>query len=293
MPEAVEVFLSAKFIENNVLGKNIIKIKIIGGRYLKSGVPGIDEFKKILPAKVESVDSKGKFLYIKFPTLYLASTLGLTGSWGNKKVKHSAICMYASDGTKLYYSDQLRYGTLSFVDYNYINKKLSALADDVLVTVFTDNDFIHKLSSFKNKTKNIVTVLMEQKNGPGIFSGIGNYLSAEILYHARVSPFSTIEGLLKDKNVCKKLAKSIRYITKFAFYYSYTGYMTGLDQSFVKNIRKVKKDIHPDINLDKGKTFEFNVYGQKFDQYKNPVEGAKIIKGRTSYWCPTLQELYI
>ena len=192
MPEVVEVYLTSKFIESTILGKNVTDIIVSGGRYLKKEITGLENFKKLLPMKVNSVGSKGKFIYIDFGNISLASTLGLAGSWGYIKSKYSDVSFKLGDGTILYYTDPMKYGTLSFISTEDRNKKLNSLEDDVLLTKFTDMDFIKKLKEFKNKDKNIVTVLMEQKIGQALFSGIGNYLSVEILYHSNIDPHSTI-----------------------------------------------------------------------------------------------------
>ena len=43
-----------------------------------------------------------------------------------------------------------------------------------------------------------------------IGSGIGNYLSAEILYRAKISPHKTIAQICRNKKISDRLAKAIQ-----------------------------------------------------------------------------------
>jgi len=73
----------------------------------------------------------------------------------------------------------------------------------------------------KNKTrynKEIVRVLMEgQKKDNGIGSGLGNYLTVEILYNAKISPYKKLGEIYDSKKLTKSLSNSIKYIVKLCF----------------------------------------------------------------------------
>lgn len=293
MPEVVEVNITAQYLKSKILGKTLTAMNIKGGRYSRKEMTGKELF--TVPVKVNDVQTKGKFMYIDLGYFYLASTFGLSGSWGFVESKHSNVSFTFDSGDIMYYTDSLGFGTISFLDKSGLGKKLNSLEDDVLYTNFSADDFYKKLVNYKNKKLPIVSVLMEQKKGTGIFAGIGNYLSVEILYHAKVDPHSTVNGIIKNRAVCDKLANSIKYITKLAYFRSNVGYMMGLDTKFIKKIRrddeKLNK-IHSSTVLDTSVYFEFNVYGQSADPYNNPIKKAKIIKSRTTYFCPTVQVLY-
>jgi len=87
MPEGIEIRKFADILRGNLEGHNITKINILKGRYTKKIFDGYSELEKALPAKVISVNTKGKFTYIELhstesdKTFWLFSTLGLTGGW--------------------------------------------------------------------------------------------------------------------------------------------------------------------------------------------------------------------
>ena len=131
-----------------------------------------------------------------------------------------------------------------------------------------------------------------QSKKDGIGSGIGNYLSAEILYDAKISPHRTVEEIYNDDKLIKKLTKSIKLIIKLSYYCNYIGYMERFEDfkkihdKLVEN--KKINNYHPNVNI-KNKKFLFNVYRQKLDKNKNKVKGEKIINGRTTYWVPKVK----
>lgn len=300
MPEVVEVYITSKYLDSIIKHKFIKKIEIVGGRYKKKPINNLDYINTLLPLEIISIKSKGKFMYIELynkknnKTIYLANTYGLTGQWSLVESKHSNFRLILND-LVVYYTDQLGFGTIDFMDKFKLDTKLKSLADDVLNTNFTNKDLYNKLQKV-NPDKTIIEVLMQQKDKNSLFSGIGNYLSVEILYHSKISPYSTIKGLLKNKTVCKNLAFSIKYVVKLSLFRSDIGYISILDdnmQKFIKKFRSVENyDLyHPEIKFQK-EIFSFNVYGRNSDPYGNEVIKDKIIKGRTTYWCPIIQINY-
>ena len=116
----------------------------------------------------------------------------------------------------------------------------------------------------------------------------GNYLVAEILYRAGISPYRSSSQLLDDD--IQRLEYWIKYIVKLSYMDNHIGYMVNLEEEQSKIKRK---NYHPTIKL-KEKTFKFLVYRQKKDHYGNPVHADKIVgpegKKRTTYWVPAIQK---
>lgn len=100
-------------------------------------------------------------------------------------------------------------------------------------------------------------------NEQKIFSGIGNYLSSEILYKAKILPHLKI-GELDDDDIAR-LYKSIIYTIK-RFYYGQGG----------------KNKYYPDIKAPKDS--EYRVYQKKIDKNGNKVIAEKINGSRTTYY---------
>ena len=128
---------------------------------------------------------------------------------------------------------------------------------------------------------------MDQTKNSGLGSGLGNYLSVEILYDCNISPYTKMKKLYENKKLAFKLANAIKYIVKLSFLDASIGYLEHLDKgmsSFIKNLRKDinsdtkhKYNFHPDIVLTGKENFSFRVYRQKKDSLGNEVVGSKII----------------
>lgn len=149
-----------------------------------------------------------------------------------------------------------------------LTSKLSSLKYSFLQD-YKNNLDIHTFANILQKycRRNLSSVLLDAK----IFTGIGNYILAESLYKAKLSPFRKISSLNSDD--INKLFKSIKYVMKWS-YLSQGG----------KN-----KNIMPDIKVP-NKIFKFSVYRQKYDPKGNLVIHEKIPAGRTGHWVKKIQK---
>jgi DNA-formamidopyrimidine glycosylase len=281
MPEVCEVALTAQILDQKIKKCIIIDCEIKGGRYQKNEPNGFTEFRNNLPFKIKKVDSVGKFLWFEFKTknnlkFYLMNTFGLTGMWSFKEVKHPVMILTLNDNSKIWFSDLRNFGTIEFTtDLDKINSKINSLKPDLL----KDDDF--NLDKVKNSKIKIVKLLMDQKK---IGSGIGNYLVAEILYRAKISPHR-IGSSLTNKEL-DRLKYYIKYVIKLCYMDNHTGYMINLEDH-LNDVKRI--DYHPDIEL-KESTFKFKVYGRKKDSKGNEVIADKIIGKRSTYWVPAIQK---
>jgi formamidopyrimidine-DNA glycosylase len=289
MPEVIEVTFIKNYIKNKILNKTIDKVSITGGKYLKNGI-GLT--KANLPLKVIDIYSKGKFMWFELlnelsdETIWLTATFGLSGYFGFVKNKWSSLEFKIGDVT-MYYTDKLGFGLVKVVGKANLDKKLNTLEDDVLLD-FTDEAFALKLNMINKKhgSWQIAKVLLEQELGKGVFSGIGNYLSAEIMYRAKLNPQTTISKICANLALVKELGIAIRYVVKSAYLYNVTSYLKEFEGE-LDILRKVMV-VHKDVICDK---FEYMVYGKDMDSLNNPVEKIKLVQGRTTYWCPKAQIL--
>lgn len=318
MPEVVEVAITAAFLDKKLRNKTMIKMDIHGGRYSRHELKGKDLIKSRLPMKIVKVDSKGKFMWIELEKgqkkLYIMNTYGLEGQWGFTKMKHSGVSFTIKNKknkvSTVYFTDSRNFGTIQITDdIKLLNKKLNMLAPDFLKTTFTDEEFYQRIKNYVLKkdgtinkqraNKEIIKVLMEQKKSSGLGSGLGNYLSVDALFIAKISPYRKMLYLYKNPPIARKLSKSIKTVVKLAFFTADIGYLSHLDpkmDKFVKNLRSdIKNDknhtmhYHPDTTIGR-KKYKFLVYRQKKDPFGNEVSGDKIIKGRTTYWSPKVQK---
>ena len=280
MPELAEVAIIADILDGNIGGKKMTSFDIVAGRYLKKDPVGYWDFVDELPMTVNKVDSKGKFMWFELEgkkpdnKWYILQNFGLAGRWAlEEPPRPNFIVSFGK--TKIYYIDDRHFGTVVFTPNKAdLDAKLNKLGPDFLKTPNVN------LKDIQTIDKPIVDILKDQGK---IGSGIGNYLSAEILYRAKIDPFR--HGINITNKELDNLNYWIKYLTKLAYSHNSTRYMNKIG-SDIKTIRK--KNYHKDITL-KEPTFVFKVYRQKTDPKGNPVESLKN-KGQTTYWVPAVQK---
>lgn len=283
MPEGPEVTVIRNGLHKLLKGKYIHKLDFNhkGARYSKKAPDNYSDFNDLLPAKILSVESKGKFMYFVIEGgWYIYNTLGMSGGWYYKKKDHTTVeLIYASkkdsDSTDiLCFNDQRHFGTFKFVKgANELEKKLKTIGKDLLNDNVTESEFIAKYR--KNNHKNVDIVLNDQK----IFSGIGNYLKAEILYMAKISPHSIIKYIPDNK--LKDLLKASK---------------DRIRASFLLGGASIKH--YSDLGGAFGNFYKFlKVYKQKEDPDNNKVISERVSKpndpkSQKTYWVPDVQVKY-
>ena len=301
MPEIVEIKKYCDFIKKQVLNKKVKSIKILGGRYKKHGqFEGYKDITKDLPLKLLDVKSKGKFIYFIFEDDYiLYCTLGLSGGWTFKKnnsdkykfpeimeflnvkdieeyrdksLNHLNISFEFDIGT-LYFFDMLSYGTISISnDEEKLEKKLRTLGPDIMDANTTYEIFEEQISKPINKNKKIGNVIVNQK----LISGIGNYLRADILWIAKVSPFRLVKNI--EPKELKKIYQASRDLT-----------WGDYDVKEGKKLKILSK--HPKLPRDYER--DFFVYYEEEDVNGEKVKKEELYEGsqkRMIYWVPTIQK---
>ena len=307
MPEAPEIAILSQYL-SGLKDKYIEDFDIIKGKYTRKDPKGFDKIDFDDKFIIKKVESKGKLMYFKLKNMrsndiiYMTSHLGLSGEWNLEKDKKDNIQIRignTKNDNKMYmcYYDPRNFGNIEFLTEKELNEKLDELADDALKTSFTEDDFIKRVNNYlkvssKRKNQPIFLVLMKQNKKDGILSGLGNYLTPEILYEAKISPFREI-GSLTDSEL-KTLSKSIKKVIKLSYYNNITGYMTNFGEYSVIHKKGIDNGVYPeyhkDIKLKSSDKFIFKVYQKDKDEIGNKVEKDKTLnKGRTVYYVPKIQ----
>lgn len=292
MPEGIEVKILTECLDQQFSGKIIKKIEILSGRYIKHKLPdNFKEFEKDLPLKIVHIKCKGKFIYIECENdWYIFNTLGMTGIWQMYSDDHTRLSLEFTDKSILYFSDIRNFGTFKFVKGKEgLNKKLKELGLDIFSTKeFTDKNFIEKLDKYPEKT--LPEVLMNQK----LFSGIGNYIKAEALYHAKLSPHRTVNSLTEKEK--KELFKKICYVVYTAYFAGNYYDIVDLTGEKIENLKNEKdfckkRELSPKELKVKTpiKPYQFEVFHKDKDSLGNKVIKEETKDKRTTHWVPTIQ----
>lgn len=256
MPEGPEVKGKVQWLNNKIKNRNLTNIKILGGRYKRHGPPiNFLKLKKLLPLKIKSINSKGKFIWWEFSNsqLSLWNTLGMSGWWTtNSNIKHNNI-LFEFGKTKIYFNDTRNFGTIKICNQENLDKKLKCLGPDVLNIKKGDFEvFLKRIERKRNDTL-ICNALIDQK----VISGIGNYMRADILWLSKISPFRSIKNL--SKNELKKIFDNSIKLANRSFKIQYSKKITNKDL------------IHPSL----GFRFFF-IYGKEKDPQGNKVSRKKV-----------------
>ncbi len=249
MPELPEVTWMVDKINKKFKGCLLKRIKVVSGRYMNREIKDIDIFKRAI---IDKIENKGKFIYLVLHngvTIWI--TLGLSGILTEHKDEYTRI-KFTTDCGYFYLNDMRNFGTISFNSVKSLEKKLKRLGPDPLHEKFPFKKFKERYTKQKQNQK-IGDVLLKQD----FVSGIGNYLRAEILYRARVSPHCKLRDI--SESYLKKIHALIYSVVKESYKY------------------QTKHGLH---------TYNFNVYRKRFDPKGKPVIGEPFKNNRTMWWVP-------
>ena len=268
MPEGPEVKRNTDFLNHQLTGKMFEHLQILSGRYKTHGpFKGFDAMigKMLI---VSEVCCKGKFIYFKFQDgSSLWSTLGMSASWQKKKTKHSRVHIRTNYGNEVYLNDIRNFGTLKYVETEKeLSDKLSTLGPDVLSSYVDTELFKARLD--KKPKWSIAKALMNQS----VVSGIGNYLKAEILYAAKISPHRLCKDLTKEE---------IALIAEKSFEITNASYQSGGATILTYRDENNKKGLY---------SRRFMVYNHKTDPKGNKVIKETTTDKRSTYWVPEIQK---
>lgn len=255
------------------------------GRYLTKTPQGMDEFdaemKKSGAPRVKEVATHGKFMWWRFEfpnsevAWYLHCTYGMSGGWYTSPSKHTAfIVEYNGSGVpitrdtqKLFFNDPRHFGTLKFVNGTAQHqKKLKTLGPCILGSRIDPGLFAEKILS--KPTRTIAEALMDQS----AVAGVGNYIKAEALHRAGVSPWRQVTDITPQEYV--KLCRDVLDVASES--YSSQG-------ATISTYRTV--DGHEGTTQ-----FNFRVYSRKSCPLGHEVIKQETPEGRTSHWCEVCQK---
>ncbi len=279
MPEGPEVRLLVDILNKKLKNKTIKNIEILGGKYFKRKA----NFNNLIGLKIKSINCYGKFIYWDFYSseddIVLFNTLGMTGWWETTDDIHNNV-KFIIDDVVIYFNDPRNFGNIIISNREALTKKLNKLGADI----FNSND----IDKFKNRLEKkrddtmICTALLDQN----VIAGCGNYLRAEALYIAKISPFRKIRDLSQEE-----IIKLFDILNQLAWYYY--DEKKGRELNIINNKHKLSAKFKKSgPSKYKPESGYFHVYRQKEDTLGNKVL-KKEINNRTIHYVPSIQKYKI
>lgn len=274
MPEGPELAKSRDHLRKYV-GHTIVTATISSGRYTAENLVGYKEWtagRTPLNDTLLEVDVKGKFMWWRFKDdWYMWCTYGMSGQWMRELTKHCALFMHVQNpsgvNSWLAFNDQRHFGTLKFVKgREALDKKLASLGPDMLNAPPDEQAFRTAMRRRNNKT--LAEALMDQS----CVSGVGNYIKAEALYLAELSPHREVSSL--SGTDMEHLRKQIINVMRASY---------NNDGATIRSY----------LNVDGtkgGMKSRFLVYDNQTDPLGNPVVKEETKDGRTTHWVPAIQK---
>lgn len=272
MPELPEV----ETVRRGLLDK--VSNKVIRG--VRVNYPGIIEYpsvslfkQEIVGQKINDISRYGKWLIFVLDDFYLLSHLRMEGKYFIKEckdevLKHEHVIFELDDKTELRYMDVRKFGKMHLISKDKI-KDVGPLRELGLEPWDKNLTIEYLRDKFSKKRLPIKSVLLDQS----IIVGIGNIYADEILFLAKVNPYTRAMDL--DSNSILDIIKCTRFVLESAIK---AGGTTIRSYSSVNGIHGM---------------FQQNLNVHSRSGEKCPVCGSLIIKvkigGRGTYYCSKCQ----
>jgi formamidopyrimidine-DNA glycosylase len=291
MPELPEVQTTVNGLRRKILNKKILSVWSDWPKVAKSPLPFSAFQKLIVGKKIKEIERRGKNIvfYLSGGVIMVAHQK-MTGHFivgrfilqsgkmlaQDKKIfqdpynKYIHLLFKLSEKNDLALSDVRKFAHIfAGCDIQDIFKKsgVDKLGPDALEISLKDFTKI-----IQSKNKPIKVVLMDQE----LISGIGNIYGDEILWEAKINPFSRANKLsvIQIKNIFKAIHKILPYATKLGG--------TSTSDYRDTNGQKGKYDLHLKA---------YQQTGKKCPRKDGGVIQRKILNQRPAHFCPQCQLL--
>lgn len=272
MPELPEVETVRRGLLDKVLNRVIKGIRVNYPKIIE--YPSISLFKKeIVGQKINDISRYGKWLIFVLNDFYLLSHLRMEGKYFIKSskdvdLKHEHVIFELDDKTELRYMDVRKFGKMHLIPKDKI-KEIGPLKELGLEPWDENLTLEYLQDKFSKKRLPIKSVLLDQS----IIVGIGNIYADEILFLAKINPYTRAMDLNGDS--IKNIIKYTRIVLEDAIK---AGGTTIRSYSSVNGIHGMFQQ-----NL--------NVHSRSGEAC--PVCGSEVIKvkigGRGTYYCNKCQ----
>lgn len=271
MPELIECRIIAETLHHKCVGKHLLKIDVDA----KLKTKDLESLKT--PAKIIMVNSYGKkIIFCLDNGQYIVNWPLMDGRWTFEPMKHTRATFSIGEAKQngiikinipefnIYYDGSFRFGGLNIV--TDIKMELKKLGPDPFYHNISKELWLSIFRKNKVQKWEISKALLEQD----LIAGIGNWMKAEILYEAKISPYRLVSKMSDSElelcRVCFLEISQKAYTTKgltIATYWS------------------------PDGSAG---TYPRKVYDKKQDPLGNAVQKDVSTGSRTHHWVPAIQK---
>ncbi len=208
MPELPEVETVRRDLSSAARNRTIDSLRVLDGRAI-AGLSSAKLFRELKGRKFTDFRRRGKYLIADLDSgrslvFHLKMTGGLQiQEYGDSLPRAARIIFGFSDGGRLVFSDQRRFGSVQLVDDVKEVPALNRLGPEPLGRSFTAAELADRL---KGRTAPIKPLLLDQT----VVAGLGNIYACEALHRASIDPRRPASGL-KAAEV-KRLHRAIRRV---------------------------------------------------------------------------------
>jgi len=227
---------------------------------------------------IESGNTSGNTSNIfTYPSIIEYITEDSQNKWFQRALNHLNVEFITDyNNISFYFYDQLSFGTLKAInaidDKSLLEKKLRELGPDLLDETTTFEIFTSQIRKKVNENKPIGNVIVNQK----IISGVGNYLRADSLWMAKLSPFTKVKDI-KDTEL------NLLYKSLIGLIWGDYDYKNAINKGYISSSLQLPNDYKRD----------FFIYKQEKDIYNNIVKKKELYEGsqkRFIYWVENIQK---
>lgn len=273
MPEKPEVITVVRSLKDRVLGKTITDCNVFWDNIIAS--PTVNEFKKkIINQKINSIDTRGKFIVIFLDDYSLLIHLRMEGKFmfrdkGIDINKHEHVEFILDDSISFRFHDVRKFGKMYLIDKcdTFNVKPLSDLGYEYYDKELTKEYLFDK---FNGKRLPIKTVLLDQS----IITGIGNIYDDEILFMSGIDPNRRASDVTIEE--CQKIIDNSKIVLDHAVELGGTTIKSFTSSEGVHGLFQNELLIHGRV-------------GEKCKNCGNSIIKIKI-NGRGTYYCTNCQK---
>ena len=271
MPEGDTIFRAARTLNRALAGRTVTRFESV-----YPALTRVDVDRPITGRAIEAVSSRGKHLLIAFSgDLVLHTHMRMHGSWHiyrpGERWQAPSHEMRIVIGTDAYVAVAFNVPIAEFLAGADLvrHAQIQALGPDLADPSFDREDVRRRLAAHGDEPIN--DVLLNQQ----VLSGIGNVLKSEVLFVARLNPFTPVRAI-DDATINRLIDASLR-LMKMNITDS-----VSMPPGFG---RRTTGSLDPGAKL-----FVYGRSGKPCRKCGNPIEARKTgSDSRLTYWCPTCQ----